>query len=115
MFAKFRDVFIPVWGVSYLIAFIVRPGLIGNLPIWASSIALLSMFSIITVNFFILDLDILWYLLSVRAIFGMITSWSGVTAWNVPYDPGAAAISMAFLDLIAALAFYSKAMPSIED
>ena len=115
MIRKFRDIFIPVWGVAYLMAFFIRPGLISNIPVWTSAASLLLLFAVVIANFFIFDIDIVWYLLSLRAMFGMVASWTGLTVWNVPYDPGMAAVSMAILDLVAALAFYSKAMPEIEE
>lgn len=115
MFRTFREAFIPVWGVVHLLFLFIRPGIVGNFPVWASSASLFILFVAIIANYFIFDLDIVWYLLTVRSLFGMVCSWTGITVWNVSYDPAIAAISMAFLDLIAALAFYSKAIPGVEE
>lgn len=104
---------IIVWGLTYLMAAVLAPALIGNLPTALSAAGMV-----------IIGLLLLWSVysgsrplagfLALVQIGSMVGSWVGAIRWAVPYDPGLAAVSMAAMDFLVAVALVSKTVEVID-
>lgn len=98
---------IIVWGLAYLMAAALAPGLIGNVSTVLSAgamilIGLLLLWSVFRGS------RLLTGLLALVEIGSMVGSWVGTIQWVVPYAGGMAAVSMAGVDFIVAVALVFK-------
>ena len=100
------DTVLLVLAISYFVALIARPSLYADFDPIISAV-FLSLFGImLTVSVF-LNISAIYFVMSIGYIYGFIISWTGFLTWNVSYDPGMAAASMALIDFfIASLLMY---------
>ncbi|MFO8133170.1 MAG: hypothetical protein R6U10_04465 [Thermoplasmatota archaeon] len=100
------DAILVVWAISYFMTLVARPDMYAafSLPLSAAFLAILGILLIFSV---LLDMSAVYFFMSIGYIYGFIISWTGAVTWNVPYDPGTAAVSMALIDFfIASLLMY---------
>lgn len=109
LFRHLKKAYLTAWAFTYLTAILAAPGLVGNLPQWASAASMGLMGVLILLNLYAFNSRLLWLLLGVRASYGAVASWTLITQWSVPYDPVLAGLFMAVLDMIAAVLFFSYA------
>lgn len=107
------DGLIMAWGIAYLAASLLRPGILKSAFGYEISTPHSTLVMLI-VGFLMLVAIIfkLWPLLlglGVFEAFGMVFSWTGMMVWRTPLSYSAAQISMAVLDfLMAAVLFYKS-------
>ncbi len=105
------DVVILVWGVSYFVTAAIKPDLVGNVSSMVSGAMMAALGGLLVASVF-LDSALLYLLLSLRATYGFVSSWTGQTSWQVPYNPAVAAVSMAAVDFVIAVVLAYKAIQS---
>jgi len=108
------DAFILAWGLLYPASAIIKPDLIGNLSPNHSRIALLGIGATILTGLALRAHTIgkaILFGMGILEAFGCVSSWVGNTKWNVPFeDKVPFNISMAFLDLISAVAMFAVSL-----
>jgi|GEM_PF-5569604 len=102
------DAILIVWAISYFVAIVARPDMYADfsLPLSAAFLVSLGVLLIFSV---LLDTSAMYFFMSIGYIYGFIISWTGAVTWNVPYDPGTAAVSMALIDFFIATLLMYKA------
>lgn len=98
---------IIIWGLAYLMAAGLAPGLIDNLSTVFSAVVLVVMGVLLLWSVY-RGSRLVFGLLSLVEIGTMVGSWVGTVRWAVPYDPGVAAVSMAAMDFVVAVALVYK-------
>lgn len=103
------DAILLVWGIAYFVTVAARPHMYGNVSLLLSAgfLAVLGLLLIVSV---FLDNAAIYFFMSMGYIYGFIISWTGTVTWNVPYDPGTAAVSMAAIDFFIASILMYKAL-----
>ncbi len=104
----FIDAILLVWGFSYFVALIARPDMYAGFSIMLSAVFLGTLGILLILSVF-LDRPSMYFFMSLGYIYGFIISWTGIIQWNVPYDPGTAAVSMAAIDFFIATILMYKA------
>jgi len=115
MSSEFSDVFIPILGLSYLMAVVIQPAIVVNADLFISAMLLLVMFLVITINYFYINSKPLWYMLCLISIYIAVSSWAGMIVWNTPYSQETTSLTMSVLNLASSIFFYSKAMNTEEE
>lgn len=105
------DAVVLVWGASYFVTAAVKPDLVGNVSPLVSG-GMMAVLGALLVASVFLDSALLYLLLSLRATYGFVSSWTGQTSWQVPYSPAVAAVSMAAIDFVIAVVLAYKAVQS---
>ncbi len=102
------DAILLVWGISYFVAALARPGMYADfsLPLSVAVLGILGVLLTVTV---LVDTAAMYFFMSIGYIYGFVISWTGIVSWNVPYDPGTAAASMAAVDFFIASILMYKA------
>lgn len=106
---RYANSFLTALGLSYWFAVLLKPDLVGNLDATLSAAAMAVVGALVLGNL-LLDSALLWASLGAVATAGIISSWTGVTQWAVPYSTGAAAVSMALLNAGSAVVYFAKAL-----
>lgn len=103
------DAILIVWGISYFVAALARPGMYAgfSLPLSITILSVLGMLLIVSV---LLDTSAMYFFMSLGYIYGFILSWTGMVSWSVTYDPATAAVSMAAIDFFIASLLMYKAL-----
>lgn len=104
---------ILVWGVAYLMTAVLAPGLVANVSTAVSAggmggIGVLLIWSVVRGS------RLLTALLALVEIGSMVGSWTGNLRWEVPYDPGMAAVSMAAMNFVVAVALVFKTIQLVD-
>ncbi|MEF8848202.1 MAG: hypothetical protein V5A68_03625 [Candidatus Thermoplasmatota archaeon] len=105
------DAVILVWGLSYFVTAVIKPGLFADLNPLIST-AGMCILGVLLITSVFLNVSLLYFLLSIRAIYGFVSSWTGMTKWNVPYGQGLALVSMALVEFIIASILMYKTLQS---
>ena len=103
------DTVLLVLAISYFMAVFARPSLYADFDPILSAV-FLSLFGIMLTASVFLDISAMYFVMSLGYIYGFIISWTGFLTWNVPYDPGIAAASMALIDFFIATLLMYKAI-----
>lgn len=107
-----------MWGFSYIIVAAVAPWIVDgdiltniSLYIGLGLAILIGVILRLSTKHQLLGRIILSFTALIE-IYGGITSWTGITPWNVPFpNPEIFQVSMAFADLISAVFMLTLALP----
>jgi hypothetical protein len=109
---KFAVSWIVMWALSYIVVALVAPQVSDVSPIVYGLLgAGLLVMSILTVlqewntqnDMFGFLLGLAYFSVAVLMVYGGVTSWTGISIWNVPFEAKEVfQVSMAFADFIAA-------------
>ena len=97
-----------MWGISYIIVAIVAPWIADTSPLFYVALGALILFALLLRHLAYNELGynivrVLFFCLGTLMVFGGVTSWTGVTLWNVPFsNVEIFQVGMAFADFIAA-------------
>lgn len=107
------DAVILAWGAAYLVAAALAPGLFADVPVAVSAGGMALMGAVLLASV-ALDAWPLYAGLAAVEVASGVASWTGAIRWAVPYDPGIAAVSMAAMDLLAAVVLAWKALSGLD-
>lgn len=106
---KLNTAIILSWGIIYIASSLLCPEIgLGGFPI-LFAIGVVMVLSLLIEKLYPKASNIIFLFLGISEAFGAVASWSGVIKWNIGQpNPQSYQISMAFMDFVASVAFFSK-------
>ena len=112
---RFAAAWCLMWGSCYVIVAVTAPWVsdLSNivyacLGVWILLSLVLSY--LVHDRFGLIIIRMMFLVQGVLLVYGGVTSWTGLTIWNVPFNPEIFQVSMAFADLLGAVFLFVLAM-----